>query len=73
VAQYVKALREQQSWSVEEARHHLLALYRSRATGAGSVVIDKGPNSNLVRAAFLRRCFPGARFVLIFRDPVANV
>ena len=73
VAHYVEALRDQQSWSVEEGRRDLLALYRSRATGRGSIVIDKGPNSNLVRAAFLRRCFPGARFLLIFREPVANV
>ncbi len=73
VAHYIEALGDQRSWSIDEGRRDLLALYRSRATGRGPVVIDKGPNSNLVRAAFLRRCFPGARFVLIFREPVANI
>ena len=73
VAAYLAALEPRPDWSVAAARRDLLDLYRSRAEAPGLGVVDKGPNANLVRAGFLKRCFPDARFVLIVRDPVANV
>lgn len=73
VAAYQARLRPDPSWSVEAGRESLLELYRSQARGPADVVIDKGPNANLVRAPFLRECFPEAHFVVVFRDPVASV
>ena len=54
-------------------REDLLSLYRSKAHEPEDAFIDKGPNTNLVRAGFLGEAFPEGRFVLIFRDPVANI
>lgn len=54
-------------------REDLLGLYRSRAAYSGAVILDKGPNTNLVRADLLAQLFPSAPFVLIFRDPVSNI
>ena len=73
VAAYRDALRPRPHWNVERARADLLALYRATATGRSDVIIDKGPNANLLRAGFLARCFGDAHFVLIFRDPVTNI
>ncbi len=73
VRAYEQAILPMPTWSLDRGREDLLRLYRSRAWGPGDAVIDKGPNSNLVRAAFLARCFPDAAFVLVFRDPVANI
>jgi Sulfotransferase family len=73
VADYDGSIRPRDDWSVERGRRDLLRMYRSYAWGRSDVVVDKGPNANLVRAGFLARCFPEARFVLIFRDPVATI
>lgn len=73
VREYEESLMRRTSWPVSQGREYLQDLYRSRASGSSDVVIDKGPNANLVRAAFLAECFPQARFVLIFRDPVAVI
>lgn len=73
VREYEESILPDSSWSVGAGRAALLDLYRSCATGTSDVVIDKGPNANLVRAGFLAKCFPEAQFVLIFRDPVATV
>lgn len=77
IRDYEAVLAPRPDWSVEAAREDLLALYRSKADPpADSSVdsfVDKGPNTNLVRAGFLREVFPDGRFVLIFRDPVANI
>jgi hypothetical protein len=70
---YEDAILPRASWSVEEGRAALLDLYRSVARGASDLVVDKGPNTNLVRAEFLARCFPEGRFLLVFRDPLVNV
>ncbi|MEE2672738.1 MAG: sulfotransferase [Myxococcota bacterium] len=72
---YEDALVPQANWSVAQAREDLLDLYRSSAVGDSSAefFVDKGPNTNLVRASFLARAFPDAHFVLIFRDPVVNI
>jgi hypothetical protein len=73
VREYVQAVSPRADWSIERGREDLLHLYRSYARGPGEVAIDKGPNTNLVRADFLARCFPDAHFVCVFRDPVANI
>lgn len=73
VRSYEAAIRPRAGWSVEQARDDLLWLYRSHATGPSDRALDKGPNTNLLRAGLLARCFPEGRFVVVFRDPVANV
>jgi len=73
VADYERAIRPRERWSVEQGRTDLLDLFRSYGSGPSRDIVAKGPDINLVRARFLNRCFPDARFVLIFRDPVANV
>jgi len=56
-------------------RDEMLSLYRNRCTfpKRSNIVIDKAPNVHLVRAAQLQAAFPNARFILIFRDPRANL
>ncbi|MCZ6714806.1 MAG: sulfotransferase [Deltaproteobacteria bacterium] len=73
IAEYEARVRSDASWEIEIGRRDLLALYRAYGSGTGEWIVDKGPNTSLLRAGFLARCFPDARFVLIFRDPVANV
>lgn len=73
VDRYERSLLPGAAWSPVEGRSALVRLYRSWARGGSDVVIDKGPNGNLVRAAFLAECFPEGRFVLLFRDPVVTV
>jgi hypothetical protein len=73
VGAYLEAMEADPGWSAERGREDLLQLYRSYASGGADVVIDKGPNANLIRAPFLLECFPAARFVLVFRDPVATI
>jgi len=73
IADYEGCLAPRPGWSVGAARDDLLDLYRSKADEPLDAFVDKGPNTNLVRAAFLHEAFPDGRFVLIFRDPVANV
>jgi hypothetical protein len=58
---------------VEDGRKWLYRLYRSNAERSSPEVVDKGPNVHLVRAGFLTTCFPEARFLLVVRDPVANI
>ena len=60
-------------WSELAAVTALQGLYRSHAVSKQKYIVDKGPNTNLVRASFLASCFPDAKFVLLFRDPVANI
>lgn len=73
VREYEASLGPCEDWSAEQGRDDLLRMYRSYAWGPSNVVIDKGPNANLVRSGFLARCFPDATFLLIFRDPVATI
>ncbi len=72
---YEEKLAPRADWSAAQAREDLLDLYRSRAAGDPDTqaFVDKGPNTNLVRARFLADAFPDASFVLIFRDPVVNI
>ena len=73
IAEYAAGIRSAEDWTVEEGRRHLLALYRSHASRPGEWIIDKGPNTNLLRAGFLARCFPEAVWLVIHRDPLATV
>ena len=75
IRRYEEGLVPGSDWSRSRAREDLLELYRSRASGdpEAEAFVDKGPNTNLVRARFLAEAFPNAHFVLIFRDPVANI
>ena len=73
VQEYLDGITPRDSWSVEAGRRDLQELYRACCSGPAEWVCDKGPNVNLVRAGFLARCFPDAPFVLVFRNPLANV
>jgi hypothetical protein len=73
VRAYQEHMTPKAGWSLEQGREDMQALYRAYAWGTAEVVFDKGPNAHLLRTAFLARCFPEARFVMVFRDPVANV
>jgi hypothetical protein len=72
-ADYQRHMSPGPEWSVLQGRRDLLDCYRSHCDGPGRFVVDKGPDIHLLRAAFLHRCFPEAHFLLIFRDPIANV
>jgi hypothetical protein len=73
VRAYEEAIRPRPEWSATQVREDLLDLYRSQTRGGSDRVLDKGPNTNLLRASVLARAFPEGRFVVVFRDPAANV
>jgi hypothetical protein len=73
IAEYRASISPASEWAFEEGRHALLALYRAHGVGSGEWIVDKGPNTNLLRADFLARCFPNAAWLLLYRDPVATV
>jgi len=58
---------------VEMARKDHEQLYNTVAANRGRHVVDKAPNVSLLRADFLAECFPTAPFIVIFRDPAANI
>ena len=71
---YTDVLHPRPDWTPARVREDLLALYRAKAEhDSAEAFVDKGPNVNLVRARLLLEAFPSAHFLLIFRDPVANV
>jgi hypothetical protein len=61
--------------SIARVRASSHALYRSVADypKISRLVVDKGPNVHMVRSRWLHAAFPDARFVMVYRDPVANV
>lgn len=73
VAAYQEFMTPKSDWTVESGRKDLLDCYRRFCWGASPVVVDKGPDINLLRASYLMECFPDGWLLLIFRDPVANV
>lgn len=73
VSSYERAIQPGNEWSVEDGRAALVALYRKVSQRRHPAVVDKGPNTNLTRAVFLAACFADARFLLVLRDPVANI
>ncbi len=70
---YRQHMTPRHTWSIEQGRQDMLEMYRSYGWGPSNIIIDKGPDTNLLRVDYLHRCFPEAPFVLIFRDPVANL
>lgn len=52
------------------ARDRLLRCWTPWMEGAGQALIEKSP-PNLIRIPFLRSVFPGARFLIVTRDPRA--
>lgn len=73
VAEYERFIAPRDDWSVSRGREDVQAMLRAYATAPGDTVVAKGPDIHLARAGFLHRCFPEASFLVIFRDPVANV
>lgn len=73
LAEYETLVRPQQNWPVDQGRRDLQNALRAYSDGPDGWVFVKGPDLNLIRAPFLARCFPGAPFVMIFRDPAANI
>ncbi|MDJ0788661.1 MAG: sulfotransferase [Myxococcota bacterium] len=73
VAAYQEFMTPKADWTVESGRRDLLDCYRRYCWGSSRVVVDKGPDINLLRAGYLMQCFPDGWLVLIYRDPVANV
>jgi hypothetical protein len=73
IGDYEREVRSKESWSLARGRGDLTSLYRACGSGPGDWIVDKGPNTNLLRAGYLAECFPEAVWLMIYRDPVANV
>jgi hypothetical protein len=71
--EYESLVEPHDDWSVEQGRRDLQNALRAYGEGPDGWVFVKGPDLNLIRAGFLARCFPEAPFVMIFRDPAANI
>jgi hypothetical protein len=74
VREYIDAMPFPKSASIEQVRQHHQNAYRFHASWRPDLLnaIDKCPNYTLARSADLKKAFPNARFIVIFRDPVAN-
>lgn len=70
---YIRRASEQPHWRVDMAVASMQELYRERARQRSGRILDKAPNTHLLRAHFLGRCFPRSQFVAIFRNPAANI
>lgn len=75
VPQYYRHLFFNAHVTAGDVRRCSLRLYResARYPKLSNVVIDKAPNSHLVRMSTLHAAFPDSRVLLVFRDPVANI
>lgn len=75
VPQYYRHLFFDAHVTAADVRKWSLRLYRdsARYPKVSNAVIDKAPNSHLVRMKLLHAAFPDARVLLVFRDPVANI
>lgn len=51
-------------------RERILRAWRNYVVGASAVLLEKSP-PNLTKIAWLRTTFPGARFIVLVRDPRA--
>jgi hypothetical protein len=58
-----------------ELRQALAVQYRreTELPKSGRVIIDKAPNTHMLRAAMLHAAYPSGRFVLVFRDPLGHI
>ena len=57
--------------AAEDQRARLLACWTPWVTGDAPLLVEKSP-PNLVRIPWLRSVFPGARFLIVTRDPRAS-
>jgi hypothetical protein len=75
VLEYIDSMPFPKSASPERVRQFHQDAYRFHAGWRPSLLnaIDKCPNYTLARSADLKKAFPNSRFIVIFRDPVANV
>ena len=53
----------------------ILNLYqkKSQYLRQSNLVIDKASMTHLVRSSFLKKAFPQAKFILVFREPIATI
>ena len=72
---YLQALYGAEGVSPARVRQATLNLYRrlARYPRTSSMVLDKAPNSHLVRIGQLLEAFPNSKAVLIYRDPVEMI
>lgn len=72
---YYKDLIRVDAYSTTRIRRAKLNLYRqlSNYPRYSDVILDKAPNSHLVRIGKLYKAFPLAKIVLIYRDPVETI
>jgi hypothetical protein len=75
IAAFRAAMTVDDAISPPSLRSALAAQYRRETDlpKCGEVMIDKAPNTHMVRARALHAAYPAGRFVLIFRDPVSHV
>lgn len=73
IASFLDALSPDATWSAERAGAETQRLYRAECASIDAPVIDKAANAHLCRTAFLAECDPAAFFLVIVRDPVANI
>lgn len=75
LAHYALALPISPVISAERVKADCIKLYQKhiRWPKISATVLDKAPNTHLARAHILHEAFPDAKFLLIVRDPVANI
>ena len=64
------------SWLPDKVLHkHYSRFYRERCPlfSSSTKIIDKAPNPHMLRASRLKAIFPKSKFILVFRDPKANI
>lgn len=72
---FVRALPFAEGVSTRQVYTDSLKLYRAhvRPPKLSSIVLDKAPNTHLMRAQMLAEAFPAALFLLIVRNPVTSI
>lgn len=72
---YYQDLIRTDTYSIERIRAAKLNLYRQLSSYPrySDAILDKAPNSHLVRIGQLYQAFPMAKIVLIYRDPVETI
>lgn len=75
VRSYLDSMPFPEGKSFREIRRHHNDAYRFHSSWRPKVndAIDKCPNYTLARSSLLKQAFPDSRFIVIFRDPIANV
>lgn len=73
IAAFQSTLEPSPGWSTDRARDESQVLYRAHCEAVDLPPVDKAANAHLFRTAFVASCFPDASFLVIVRDPVANI